>query len=117
VNSLQVQTGLGYGFPVIPLYNKKSLVFGVPGLFLALGCVFASDAFTKPTRWILTLLDIGRWGGAILWIVGLCYFAKAKGRNAAWGLFGFLACIGLAVLWFLEDKAKTSENPNPPSAP
>ena len=41
--------------------------------------------------------------GAILFLVGLAFYAKAKGRHPAWGLVGLLSLIGLIVLVCLKD--------------
>ena len=44
--------------------------------------------------------------GVILLIVGLCFYAKAKGYPAALGLLGLLSCIGLLILALMRDKTK-----------
>ena len=49
-----------------------------------------------------------RFSGAILFIVGCCYYAKGKGHNSAWGLLGLLSLIGLLVLVCLRDRHKAT---------
>jgi hypothetical protein len=44
--------------------------------------------------------------GGVLFIVGCCFYAKAKGYHGAVGLLGLLSCIGLIVLILLPDKFK-----------
>ena len=98
---------------MIPGYNRKSLAFGIPGLILQIGSEVAPVLWGWghfPPSWIVILCDIGILAGGILLIIGLCYYAKSKGRNAAWGLFGFLSCIGIAVLLLLEDKSAPPPN-------
>lgn len=42
--------------------------------------------------------------GLVLLIVGLRYYAKAKGYSAAFGLLGFLGVIGIFIMVVLPDK-------------
>lgn len=44
--------------------------------------------------------------GGILFIIGLGFFAKAKGYSGALGLLGLLTCIGLLIVLVLPDKTK-----------
>ena len=80
--------------------NRMSFVFGVPGL--ALQFYGYSQSPMGPGRsvmdgpgapWIVM--------GTILLIIGLCIYARMKGRNAAWGLVGILSIIGLIILGLL----------------
>ena len=43
--------------------------------------------------------------GTVLLLIGLAFYAKAKGRHPAWCLMAFLSLIGLIVLALLKDKA------------
>ncbi len=43
--------------------------------------------------------------GTVLLIIGLVYYAKAKGRHPAWGIMGLLSIIGLIVLALLKDRS------------
>jgi len=82
---------------MIAQYNRKSFYWGVPGIILQFGGLFV-DALQG-----FGLL------GTILLLVGLGYYAKAKGRNWAWGLFAFLPIIGIIVLLCLKDESLTTE--------
>lgn len=94
---------------MIAEYNRKSLYWGIPGAFIQLGgiSVQASQASGNPgimmtpaelagARFVLLV-------GTVLLMIGLYYYAKAKGRNGFWGLFGFLGIIGVVVLACLKD--------------
>src|ERR1051326_3275920 len=99
---------------MIPEYNRKSLAIGIPGLLLEIGCtvlvnVFAAKAKAHtgaPPDWVVYPLLIGVIVGAVLFITGLCYYAKSKGYSAVLGILGLLSCIGLLILAVLPDKAK-----------
>jgi len=94
---------------MIAEYNRKSLYWGIPGAFIQLGgiSVQASQASGDPgismtpaelagARFVLLV-------GTVLLMIGLYYYAKAKGRNGFWGLFGLLGIIGVVVLACLKD--------------
>ena len=63
--------------------NRISFAFALPGLALQ-----AASRYNP----LLALL------GGILLLIGLGFYAKMKGRDAAWGLVGVLSCIGLVIL-------------------
>ncbi len=44
--------------------------------------------------------------GNVCLIIGCCYYSKAKGHHAAWGLLGLLWLIGLIILVCFTDKNK-----------
>lgn len=113
---------------VIPKCNHVSLIIGIPGLAIQFGCIFALNSIAAKTMStgafppvILSgLLEVGIIAGDLLLIIGLCFYAKAKGHSAAWGLFGLLSCIGLIVLAVLPDRTKGvigSGVPPPPPLP
>lgn len=99
---------------MIAKYNRTSLVIGIPGLVLQIGCLVALNmmaakarsAGTFPPVILALILELGIIAGDILLIVGLCFYARAKGHSAVWGLFGLLSCIGLLVLALLPDRTK-----------
>jgi dipeptide/tripeptide permease len=104
---------------MIPGYARKSLVVGIPGLVIQAGCVAARNslliaAAQNPSASLSTgtliLLQIGTFIGSVLFIIGLCFYAKAKGYHSAWGLIGLLSCIGLLILALFPDKTK-NQNP------
>ena len=88
---------------MIARYNRLSFVWGIPGLILQIvGNVVAQGALgpsTAPLGLLVALIGTG------LLLVGLAYYAVAKGRHPAWCLFAFLSIIGLIVLACLKDKA------------
>lgn len=73
--------------------NNKSLAFGVPGLLIQSICFFINP--------FLSLI------GTILLIIGLGYYAKARGHSGWFGLLGLLSWIGIIILLVLKDKNKT----------
>lgn len=77
---------------MIKSLNNTSLAFGIPGVIIQI----AGQFMNQP----LILL-----AGTVLLIVGLAFYAKAKGRSPAWCLMGFLSIIGLIVLACLKDLA------------
>ena len=99
---------------MIAKYNRKSLALGVPGLLLQIGCIFTSNLIAAkaksngaaPPDSLALLLAAGAFVGAVLLIIGLGFYAKAKGYSALLGLLGLLSCIGLLILAVLPDKTK-----------
>ena len=80
---------------MIKRYNNISLLSGVPGLILQI----AGRVINEPLVMLV---------GTILLMIGLAYYAKAKGRHPAWCLMGFLSIIGLIVLACLKDHEERS---------
>jgi hypothetical protein len=99
---------------MIAKYNRKSLILGIPGLLLQLGCIFISNLIAAKAKSggtplpdsLALLLAVGSLTGALLLIIGLSFYAKAKGYSAVLGLLGLLSCIGLLILALLPDKTK-----------
>jgi hypothetical protein len=99
---------------MIAKYNRKSLALGIPGIILQLGCLFATNLIAAkaksggatPPDSLALLLAAGSLVGSLLFIIGLCYYAKAKGYSSVFGLLGLLSCIGLLILAVLPDKKK-----------
>ena len=90
---------------MIQEYNKKSFVFGIPGIILQI----AGNFMRNPEGVITGLgLLISLCGTALL-MIGLAFYAKAKGRHPAWCLFAFLSLIDLLVLALLKDHSQVSE--------
>lgn len=84
--------------------NALSFAFGIPGLALQFGAgAFASGGgrMSEVDAGQAAFVIIMRLVGVALLIVGLLFNARWKGRNAAWGLFGLLSCLGLLVLYFI----------------
>lgn len=88
---------------MIDEYNKTSLWYGIPGLCMqglggAMGGLDRHESSTLGAAFLLI--------GTVLLIIGLCYYAKAKGQPASYGLFGFASCIGLLILALLPDRTR-----------
>ncbi len=84
---------------MIQRYNSISFVFGIPGILLQIiGNVLGR---TNPDKEILGIFV--SLAGTGLLLVGLAYYAMAKGRSPAWCLMAFLSLIGLIVLACLQD--------------
>jgi hypothetical protein len=74
-------------------YNNISLALGLPGLLLqSIGTIGNSESAAP-----LALI------GSIMFIIGLAYYAMAKGRSPLWAVMGFLSIIGLIILALLPD--------------
>ena len=80
--------------------NNISLIIGGPGLLLHLVALILPE--TEPMRPIALVV------AAVMLLVGLTFYARAKGRHQAWGLFGLLGIVGLIVLACLKDHTTTS---------
>ena len=81
---------------MIAKYNKLSFVWAIPGLIIQV----VGGLIENP---LIQLV------GAGFVIVGLSYYAMAKGRTPAWGLMGILSIVGLIVLACLKDLDKSEQ--------
>ena len=92
--------------------NQKSLIYGITGLVLQVGGLFVApvaneiDPATGPLFTMTAML-----AGIALLIVGLGYYASAKGHSWVWGLVGMLSIIGLLILAALPDRNLVRINP------
>lgn len=99
---------------MIAKYNRKSLLLGISGLILQFVCLCATSltvangksGVTTPPDPLALLLAAGVLVGVSLLIIGLGFYAKAKGYSIVYGLLGLLSCIGLLILAVLPDKTK-----------
>ncbi len=80
---------------MIKKYNNISLAWGIPGFVLQIAGIGQPLVLSA---------------GTVLLMIGLAYYAKAKGRSAAWCLMGFLPIIGLIVLAYLKDLEKEANH-------
>jgi hypothetical protein len=95
---------------MIARYNRWSFVFGVPGVTLQIvGRLMMMHASQQggptPSAWL--------WYGAmvlgtVLLMIGLAYYAKAKGQSFAWCIAAFLSILGLLLLLLLEDRSEST---------
>lgn len=114
---------------MIAKYNRTSLMLGVPGLLLQIGCFVGASAGAANTRpqqpganpasmeSMPIIFQLGVFLGGGMLIVGLCYYAKAKGYNPLWGLVGLLSCLGLLILAVMPDKTLGTVDEYRPSPP
>ena len=86
---------------MVKRYNNLSFVSFIPGIILQIIGYVMNGQSPEPNQVAVVLLLVG----TALAIAGFGYYAKAKGRSMAWGLFGFLGLIGLVVLALLKDKS------------
>jgi Ca2+/Na+ antiporter len=87
---------------MIQEYNRKSFYFGIPGIILQLSGRIMANEIPKNENLGAVYIFVG----TVLLLVGLLYYAKAKGRHPAWCLMAFLSFIGLIVLACLKDKSE-----------
>ena len=93
--------------------NRTSLKWGIPGIVLQIGAVLIPRAlgYADPKNvpvGVTVLYYVVALSGTALLIVGLSYYAAAKGHSRWAGLLGLLSIIGLIVLAVLPDRHKRS---------
>jgi len=97
---------------MIVKYSRISLCLCIPGLLLQVICIallnrMAINALGQnsfPSPMLAIGLEGGILAGNILLIIGLSYYARAKGYTAFLGLIGLLSCLGLLILALLPDR-------------
>lgn len=85
-------------------HNRTSLLYGIPGVLLQFPGPFLTE-YLWPEIGLLPKLVAG--AGSVLLLIGLSYYARAKGRNPGWCLLAFLSWFGILVLALLEDRSGT----------
>jgi len=89
---------------MIKRYNNLSLLFFIPGSIAQIAGFILTEQH-PPSESIgiveLVLLIVG----TAMTIAGFGFYAKAKGRNPAWGLAGFFGLAGLLLLAALKDRS------------
>jgi hypothetical protein len=104
------------GYNVIAKYSRISLFLWAPGLLLQAICIVLMDRMainalgqnSFPSPLLAVGLEGGILVGNILLIIGLSYYARAKGYTAYLGLVGVLSCLGLVILALLPDRTKST---------
>ncbi len=93
------------GVAMDALKNRRSLQIGGSGLLVQIFGFICAPTLVEldPVAGPMIGLGIVMLGSAML-IVGLGYYASAKGHHWAWGLMGMLSIIGLLVLAALPDR-------------
>ncbi len=88
--------------------NRTSLRWGVPGVILQTLGPIAMNRAQPHTIWVLVFAMLALVGTAML-LVGLGYYAQARGHSRWWGLAGLLNIAGIIALALLPDKHKAQE--------
>jgi hypothetical protein len=98
---------------MIAKYTRASLIWGISGLVLQTLCYgllksleAKHHAQAMPRDWVAWALLSGMVLGTILFILGLCDYAKAKGYSGFLGLLGFCSWPGLVIVAILPDRTK-----------
>lgn len=90
---------------MIARLNRRSLLIGVPGFVLQhIGVWLLMDRYGPNTLALLAMVFL--FAGTLMFLIGLAYYAKAKGQSGAWGLLGFLSFIGWIWLALLPDRGR-----------
>jgi len=84
---------------MIAKYKTKSNGFITAWLFLQLAGLLVRSCYGD-VGVLVSLI------GNVCLIIGCCYYSRAKGHHAAWGLLGLLWLIGLIILVCFPDKNK-----------
>jgi hypothetical protein len=103
---------------MIAEYKRTGMAFGIPGLLLFGGSILTSYLVPKALpSWISAPLLAIWLVGVVLLIIGLCFYAKAKGYLAVWGFLLPITGIGLLVLTLLRDRTEDRPRVWPPESP
>ena len=87
---------------MIAKYNRWSFVFGVPGIVMQIAGYFMAGLGQGATASLGAFFMVF---GIFALMIGLAYYAKAKGQSWAWCVAAFLSVLGLLLLLLLEDKS------------
>ncbi|MEO8426347.1 MAG: hypothetical protein ABI651_04460 [Verrucomicrobiota bacterium] len=102
-------------------YSRKSLAIGIPGIvlqlvfYVSIPSLISNDPGLSSiaTQWVAIASVVAPAAGTVLFIIGLCYYAKAKGYNGSLGFLGMLSCVGLLIIALLPDRTKKRAGPPP----
>ncbi|HXC99182.1 MAG TPA: hypothetical protein VN048_07560 [Verrucomicrobiae bacterium] len=94
------------------------MAFGIPGVALPVGWMalmlvlsINAGGHSEPfPEWVSILFRISIFVGPVLLVIGLSYYALAKGYSAALGILGLFSCIGFLILFFLPDRAQHQDD-------
>ncbi len=103
---------------MIPKHTRTSLVWGISGLVLQTICyglgkwlqTHDHTPWPAPQDWVPWILIGGVAVGTVLFILGLCDYAKAKGYSGFVGLLGFCSWPGLVIVAILPDRTKKPDS-------
>ena len=98
-------------------HHRTSLAWGIPGVLLQIaGNTLAAVAifgYGKPEMGQAVLFI----AGLVCLMIGLVYYAKAKGRSPIWGLLGVFSIFGLIILACLKDLENEEQEPQSRTTP
>ena len=83
--------------------NMLSFAFAVPGLLATFSSGIVAREMNLPRDQAGAIGGVVAIGGTLLVAVGLCFYARYKGRSPLWGLLGLLSCVGILLLAVLPD--------------
>lgn len=90
--------------------NRTSLKWGVTGLTIQTAAMFIPALFGESMDAVTPLTALLFYGvaffGAVLFMIGLGYYAAAKGHSRWAGLLGMFSIVGYIVLAMLPDRKK-----------
>lgn len=89
-----------------PGYQKKAVLWGAPGLvFHETGYLFGHLTAKSAPVEVLAAIGIAGLLGTVALMIGFAYYAKGKGRSAAWCLLALIGIFGVIGLMLLSDQA------------
>lgn len=106
---------------MIKKYDMLSKILGVPGFLIqGLGYIQLQEAIrqaqsynfnygSEPSAQPMAFALLIFLAGTALFVAGLAYYARAKGRSGWWCLWAFANIIGLIVLSRLKDESGSCE--------
>jgi len=87
--------------------KKRAITLIVLGLAVGILAIMIQSSMHDPARGTGVIEDILKFVGIIgslVYICGLCLFAKAKGRNPCWGLTGLLCLVGGITVAIIKER-------------
>ena len=90
--------------------KKKAITLIVLGLAVGLLANMIRSSMHDPAQGPGAVEDILKFVGllgSIVYIVGLCLFAKAKGRSPFWGLTGLLCLVGGITVALIKERPQS----------
>ena len=84
---------------LIEKHDKRSFIFGVPGVLLFIGGMFF--ATTDPIPFIGVMIFLI---SVPFFLIGMGFYARSRGHSSLYGVSGILGPLGLIVLLCLSDR-------------
>jgi len=90
---------------MIARYNRLSFVYGVPGIALQIVGYFMAGLGQGASASLGIFFMVL---GIVALMIGLAYYAKARGQSWTWCAAGLLSILGLLLLLLLQDKSEST---------